>query len=107
MWEKSSNGSVAESVYVTDAIKNIYKSGVFRLKDAGGGLSMENGGFWGDWQLECLKLAFNPISSPTRKSNNLVIYGVKMNTQVTLGRLRDYSNCYKPFFCIWNSKTSC
>lgn len=28
---KSGNGRVAESVYVPDAIKNIYKSGVFRL----------------------------------------------------------------------------
>lgn len=36
VWEKSSDGPVAESVYVTRAIKNIYKSGVFRLHDAGG-----------------------------------------------------------------------
>ncbi len=86
VWEKSSNRPVAESVYVTDAIKNIYKSGVFRLRDAGGGLSTEDGGFWGDWQLECLKPVFNPISSPIRKSNNFVIYGAKMNTQDTLGR---------------------
>lgn len=35
MWEKSSDGSGAESVYVTNAIKNIYKSGVFRLGDDG------------------------------------------------------------------------
>ena len=31
VWEKSSR---AGSVYVTDAIKNIYKSGVFRLWDS-------------------------------------------------------------------------
>lgn len=37
VWEKSSNRPVAESVYVTDAIKNIYKSGVFRLRDGGEG----------------------------------------------------------------------
>lgn len=86
VWEKSSNGPVAESVYVTDAIKNIYKSGVFRLRDAGRGAFDRGWRFWGAWQLEYFKPAFNLISSPTRKSNNFVIYRAKMNKRDTLGR---------------------
>lgn len=41
VWEKLSNRPVAESVYIMNAIKNIYKSGVFRLGEAGG-----EGGLW-------------------------------------------------------------
>lgn len=60
VWEKLSNGPVAESVYVTDAIKNIYKSGVFRLRDEGGGFrqKMEVLGGNGSWSVS------NQLSTP-------------------------------------------
>lgn len=69
VWEKSSNRPVAESVYVTDAIKNIYKSGVFRLRDAGGGAF--NGGwrFLGGLAAGVSQTSFQPhiISHPEVK----------------------------------------
>ncbi len=69
VWEKSSNRPVAESVYVTDAIKNIYKSGVFRLRDAGGGAFNGRWRFLGGLAAGVSQTSFQPhiISHPEVK----------------------------------------
>jgi len=69
VWEKSSNGPVAESVYVTDAIKNIYKSDVFRLRDAGRGAFDRGWRFWGGRAAGVFQTCFQPhvVSHPEVK----------------------------------------